>query len=931
MISRKLFLIFGFFYVLNLSNTLKAQSEIGIVLNEFSATNVNGFPGSSTDIYGRTSDWVEIYCNYEYSVSLASYYLSNDKNNKFKWQFPSDFILGAKSYGLVWLSGKSGPKGVMKSGETHANFTLDQCKGQYLMLSTEEGVIRDSIYIMKAKAGHTWGRNEDEPKTEKGIAGWKLFTQASPKQLNPMVFSYPGYAPTPKCFLSTVSNFKGPNTGGFTNDGPQIAYFRLSDLGPAYDTANSCYWIYYTLNGEYPDTTDANTIFYPDSANGFFTLDATTMVRAIAIAKPNNEGCQKGYLPSFCETNTYFIDAEYSEFDPNFGVLSVALDTTWFNNPGSTIATTVHVEYYDKKKQVSEGYGVINKPVNELWSTKQRGFYVTIDDERGFGCNFEGNIFNVEGLGTTTRTVFPTLHASGGDFESHSVPAGAGAGISFGTGIRDVFYQSLAAKYNLNVNPLHIKPAVAFMNGAYIGVYSLKEIYDKYYEAYYNKQSRDSLDLNFMHGAESAVIDHEGAPSTFGANFRSEVYDPVMTLPMNSKTNYDKVMAKFDKASFIDYIILNSYAMNGDMFNYNVAFAKGSDPTKKGGKWHYYLWNTPAIFNFTAVPGNTTPLAGTGLSPCYFFTRPYITPLQQAFNGHGNIFKKLMTTVDNSGQACGKFQLEFRNRFQDLMNGALNCQNIAKHYEFVKNLYLKEYKFHEDPGSPPKPGLFPTTVDLWDTLATKLGYTIANRCYVVENFFKTPGCFGATGPYNITVNVKPEGAGSVKLNSTVLDKYIWTGKYYATLLSFKAIPTNTNYVFHHWEFEKHTPTLPLSMDSVAVHLAAPENVIAVFTDKSNDITSEGEGANLPTAFTPNGDGTNDDFRPLGSGEFVNDYQMTIWNRWGQEVFRSVSPQTGWDGNYRGQQAITGVYAYIITYRNVFGESKLLKGNVTLTR
>lgn len=121
------------------------------------------------------------------------------------------------------------------------------------------------------------------------------------------------------------------------------------------------------------------------------------------------------------------------------------------------------------------------------------------------------------------------------------------------------------------------------------------------------------------------------------------------------------------------------------------------------------------------------------------------------------------------------------------------------------------------------------------------------------------------------------------------------------------------------------------MDSVGVVFAGADNVVAVFTDKTQDLGFEGEGANIPTGFTPNGDGINDDFRPLGAGEFAGDYQMTIWNRWGQEVFRSVEPLKGWDGNYKGQQALTGVYAYIITYKNVYGESKIVKGNVTLTR
>jgi gliding motility-associated-like protein len=103
-----------------------------------------------------------------------------------------------------------------------------------------------------------------------------------------------------------------------------------------------------------------------------------------------------------------------------------------------------------------------------------------------------------------------------------------------------------------------------------------------------------------------------------------------------------------------------------------------------------------------------------------------------------------------------------------------------------------------------------------------------------------------------------------------------------------------------------------------------DEVLAVFTDITADV-------DLPTGFTPNGDGMNDDFKPLGSALYTSEYDFRIWNRWGQEVFRSTDPKFGWDGNYEGKEAQTGVYAYVITYKNVFGENKIKKGNVTLIR
>jgi len=55
---------------------------------------------------------------------------------------------------------------------------------------------------------------------------------------------------------------------------------------------------------------------------------------------------------------------------------------------------------------------------------------------------------------------------------------------------------------------------------------------------------------------------------------------------------------------------------------------------------------------------------------------------------------------------------------------------------------------------------------------------------------------------------------------------------------------------------------------------------------------------VPTAFTPNGDGTNDYLRPLSFGIKMVNY-FRVFNRWGQLVFEMHSDQPGWDGTYKG--------------------------------
>ena len=86
---------------------------------------------------------------------------------------------------------------------------------------------------------------------------------------------------------------------------------------------------------------------------------------------------------------------------------------------------------------------------------------------------------------------------------------------------------------------------------------------------------------------------------------------------------------------------------------------------------------------------------------------------------------------------------------------------------------------------------------------------------------------------------------------------------------------------------------------------------------------------LPNAFTPNGDGRNDVFRPLGSGLHTF-HKFTIANRWGQIVFESANSKFEWDGNFNGVPQEMDVYYYILSY-DCGGKTLEQKGDVTLIR
>ncbi|MCW5899959.1 MAG: gliding motility-associated C-terminal domain-containing protein [Flavobacteriales bacterium] len=69
---------------------------------------------------------------------------------------------------------------------------------------------------------------------------------------------------------------------------------------------------------------------------------------------------------------------------------------------------------------------------------------------------------------------------------------------------------------------------------------------------------------------------------------------------------------------------------------------------------------------------------------------------------------------------------------------------------------------------------------------------------------------------------------------------------------------------------------------------------------------------VPNTFTPNGDGTNDVFLPVGTN--IATMELLVFDRWGAVIFESKDPNLGWDGTYRGQEVKNDIYMWRMRYR-----------------
>lgn len=88
---------------------------------------------------------------------------------------------------------------------------------------------------------------------------------------------------------------------------------------------------------------------------------------------------------------------------------------------------------------------------------------------------------------------------------------------------------------------------------------------------------------------------------------------------------------------------------------------------------------------------------------------------------------------------------------------------------------------------------------------------------------------------------------------------------------------------------------------------------------------------VPNVFTPNGDGSNDYFKPV-LAEGLSKFNMLIYDRWGLKMSEVTNESIGWDGNAKnGSAAPDGTYYYIVTADGTDGKEYKFTGYVSLIR
>ena len=96
------------------------------------------------------------------------------------------------------------------------------------------------------------------------------------------------------------------------------------------------------------------------------------------------------------------------------------------------------------------------------------------------------------------------------------------------------------------------------------------------------------------------------------------------------------------------------------------------------------------------------------------------------------------------------------------------------------------------------------------------------------------------------------------------------------------------------------------------------------------ITIAESSLKVPNAFSPNGDGVNDDFKVYNAQSIVS-FSATILNRWGQKLYSWNNVDDGWDGTYNGRPVKAGVYYVVVIAKGADGIEYEFRRDVNLLR
>jgi len=578
----------------------------------------------------------------------------------------------------------------------------------------------------------------------------------------------PGSSNSTSSYAGALSPIEFSMASGFYNQG-QISV-ELS-------TPDESATIYFTTDGTTPTMDDFN---YGYS----IPLTSTTVIRARAFLN--------GWLPSETESKTYIFGEDEAEglpvvflstdpstfFDEDTGMYVMGPNASWdFPYFGANFwedwERSIHFEILE-----TDGSGYAANAGVKIFGGWSRAFpqkSFSIFSRSYYGpSTFDYGLFPDSGIDNYEAFI---LRNSGNDWES--------------TMLRDGFITSLTN--NLNIDHQQYRPAVLYLNGEFWGIQNIREKVNEHFLASHHLINAENIDLLDIQGVNEENIVH-------GTNIDYvNLLDYLENQDMGDPIVQNALEQWIDIESYMSYQAFQIFIDNRDWPGNNIKFWRDH---RVGGKWRWILYDTDfgfSIWESNAYTYNTLSFALNPNGP------GWPNPPWSTF-----LFRRLM---DND-----HFKHSFINIYCDLLNTVFQPNYLISHLDSIANNIEEIIPAHRvrwyNNGNWPN-----STVNWQSRINTMENFSTNRRSYAInhiKNEFDLPNIA------QTSLNIVPEGAGSIQLNTLKIIESGWNGYYFPTIpIEARAIP-NEGFQFSSWL------QFPDSNATIHVQVTDPFTLTAVF-------------------------------------------------------------------------------------------------------
>lgn len=552
----------------------------------------------------------------------------------------------------------------------------------------------------------------------------------------------------PVCFLlslffatqvhAQVQNGISVTESGFYSDSVVV------QIDGAPETAS----VFYTLNGESPDTSDT---LFQDS----LTIHHTSVLRVMILGENNAD--------TSLFFRSYFID-EPTELP----ILSITTNPADFfsDSAGIYVEGTNGISGYcsSSPRNWNQDW---ERPVHLAFFEKNKtpGFSVNAGVKIGGGCT---RLYDQKSLDIYFRGDYGLKKLNYPLFEDKPftefdrLALRSGGQDWYRAMIRNASIQAMV-KDRMDLGYQAFKPVAVFINGEYWGIHILRE-----------KQNEDFIESNYGYDENELDILTGNANVKEGSDIHYQaLIDFIQNNDLAVQENYDWVSQQMDIDQYIDYVFTEIYMANGDWPANNIRFWRPQSPD---GKWRWIMYDMDMTMNshtYGQYDSNSLELVGT--TNTIYYANPEWSTL---------LFRSLLTNETFRNKFIQRYSIQIQASFAPArLLSFIDSTAALIETEVPRHMERWEKSFRLGAGMN------------WEKHLERMKSFVRSRQTVarthLQNFFDLPSV------NKLEVSSSPAEGGSVRVETVRSDTTDWILVYQSIPTKIKAVPA-PGYSFAGW-------------------------------------------------------------------------------------------------------------------------------------